>query len=149
MVGECVAYQLLKGAAQPSSVRAYLSPIQKRHPAAGCANPCSSGIAADALAGFADAWLDGVKADHAERIYRLMTVITRPERKVDALNSGQPDPPLVAPATPAARLPLAAGRAASAPSVRAVGGCQSPVPGFVRCVPEGGSGPVPRAPSRW
>lgn len=101
---------------------------------------------ADARAAQVSSAAADVKADHAERIYRLMTMITRLERKVDALSSGRPAPPLMAPATPAARPPLAAGRAAGAPSVGTVGEWQFPVPGIVGSASEGGSGPAAGAP---
>lgn len=57
-VGRYVAYQWLKGTVQPSSVRTYLSPIRKRHLAAGHPNPCSSDLVTEAMAGFTNAWLD-------------------------------------------------------------------------------------------
>lgn len=66
-VGRYIAYQWLKGTVQPSSVRTYLSPIRKRHIAAGFPNPCSTDLVSDALAGFTNAWLDshGSKAKRA------------------------------------------------------------------------------------
>lgn len=82
--GHYVAYQWLKGTVQPSSVRTYLSPIRKRHIAAGFPNPCSTDLVADALAGFTNAWLDSygskakrvaLRAPVAWRLARLaMTV---------------------------------------------------------------------------
>lgn len=57
-VGRYVAYLWLQGTVQPSSARTYLSPIRKRHIAAGYPNPCASDLVAEALDGFTNAWLD-------------------------------------------------------------------------------------------
>lgn len=57
-VGRYVAYLWLRGTVQPVSARTYLSPIRKRHLAAGFPNPCATDLVAEALDGFTNVWLD-------------------------------------------------------------------------------------------
>lgn len=47
-VGPYIACIWLRGTVQPSSARMYLSPIRKRHLAAGFPNPCATNIVAEA-----------------------------------------------------------------------------------------------------
>lgn len=57
-VGRYVAWLWLGGTVQPSSVRTYLTPVRKRHLAAGFPNPCATDIVGEAIDGFTNAWLD-------------------------------------------------------------------------------------------
>lgn len=57
-VGRYVVYLWLRGTVQPASARTYLSPIRKRHLAAGFPNPCATDLVAEALDGFTNEWLD-------------------------------------------------------------------------------------------
>lgn len=75
-VGRYIAFHWLKGTVQPSSMRTYLSPIRKRHIAAGFPNPCSTDLVADALAGFTNAWLDS-HGSKAKRVALPATVAWR------------------------------------------------------------------------